>query len=139
MTEEDEDFTVTLTSDDPQAETGPPDRAVVTIEDNDRECSLGCTACMGMYVVAWNYCNYMYMYVIGYYIIFTAATIGFEETVYTVNERDRQVVVAVILDGELSDDVRVRLTTEDGSATRSSEFHYRTYVVDIETCSKVYS
>ena len=39
VTEEDEDFVVTLTTDDDQAETGPPDRAVVTIEDNDRESS----------------------------------------------------------------------------------------------------
>ena len=37
VTEEEEDFVVTLTTDDDQAETGPPDRAVVTIEDNDRE------------------------------------------------------------------------------------------------------
>ena len=59
------------------------------------------------------------------YIIITATRIGFEETVYTVNERDRQIIVAVaILDGELSDDVRVRFTTEDGTATRSSEFRF---------------
>lgn len=37
VTEEDEEFVVTLTSNDPQAETGPPDRADITIVDDDCE------------------------------------------------------------------------------------------------------
>ena len=53
---------------------------------------------------------------------------------YSVNERDRQITVAVeILDGELSDDVRVRFTTEDGTATRSSELHFSTYMYMMNT------
>ena len=53
---------------------------------------------------------------------FAAATIGFEETLYTVNEGDGQVVVGVaVLAGELSRDVVVSMETEDGSATSTGK------------------
>ena len=48
--------------------------------------------------------------------------IGFEEIMYAVNERDRQVVVGVVLDGDISENVRVRLGTTDGTATSTCEY-----------------
>ena len=51
-----------------------------------------------------------------------AAVIGFEETEYTVQENGGSVSVVVsLLDGQLSDDVTVVFTTEDGTATRTCE------------------
>ena len=45
-------------------------------------------------------------------------TIGFVNTIYSVSESDGIAVVSVaVLSGELSDNVVVRLTTQDGSAT----------------------
>ena len=48
--------------------------------------------------------------------------IGFEETLYSENEMNRQVVVGVVLDGDISEDVRVRLDTTDGTATSTCEY-----------------
>ena len=46
-------------------------------------------------------------------------TIGFDESVYSVDEDASQVVVdVVVLDGELTSNVEVELNTQDGSATR---------------------
>ena len=54
---------------------------------------------------------------------FTEVTIGFEEMVYLVLETAGRVVVPVVLlDGELSSDVTVRITTEDGTATGSGNW-----------------
>lgn len=50
----------------------------------------------------------------------TAAQIGFEQTVYSVDEEAGQVTVFVrLLSGELTSDVVIRLNTQDGSATSS--------------------
>ena len=47
--------------------------------------------------------------------------IGFEKTLYTVDEFEGQAVVGVaILDGSLSQDVVVRVNTEDGTAISTS-------------------
>ena len=58
-----------------------------------------------------------------YLLLFsTVATIGFEETVYTVGESEGQVVVGVVvLAGELSRDLVVSMETEDGSATSTGK------------------
>ena len=53
---------------------------------------------------------------------FTEVTIGFEEMLYSVLETAGRVVVPVLLDGELSSDVTVRITTQDGSATGSGNW-----------------
>ena len=54
---------------------------------------------------------------------FTEVTIGFEETVYSVLETDGSVMVPVVLlVGELSSDVMVRITTDDGTATGSGNW-----------------
>ena len=46
-------------------------------------------------------------------------TIGFERTEYAVSENDGRVgVVVAVLDGELSEEVTVVFTTEDGTARR---------------------
>ena len=43
--------------------------------------------------------------------------IGFEDTSYTVNEDDGQVSVnVVVMDGEVSGTVRIRIRTRDGTA-----------------------
>ena len=50
----------------------------------------------------------------------SAAVIGFEETQYSVGENRGSVPVVVLLrEGELSDDVTVVFSTDDGTATRS--------------------
>ena len=52
--------------------------------------------------------------------ISTAATIGFEQTEYVVDEEDGSVTVGVrVLNGNLSAEVEVELTTTDGTATSS--------------------
>ena len=52
----------------------------------------------------------------------SAARIGFESTEYVVDEDDGSVTVVVsILDGELSGDVLVNISTTDGSATSSGK------------------
>ena len=43
--------------------------------------------------------------------------LGFEETEYIVDENDTVIVNVVVLEGEISGIVRVRVTTRDGSAT----------------------
>ena len=49
--------------------------------------------------------------------ILTAVQIGFEETLYTIDESAGVVTVSVaVLSGSLSSDVAVRLITRDGSA-----------------------
>ena len=54
----------------------------------------------------------------------TVLRIGFEETLYTVVENEGTVVVAVaVFGGQLSEEVSVRLTTEDGTATEACESH----------------
>ena len=46
--------------------------------------------------------------------------IGFEESLYTVDEDAGTVTVSVrVLDGQLSSEVEVQLNTQDGSATSS--------------------
>ena len=46
--------------------------------------------------------------------------IGFEETEYTVSEGGGSVPVVVsVLEGELSEDVTIVFSTEDGTATRT--------------------
>ena len=51
----------------------------------------------------------------------TDVTIGFEKTLYTVDELQGQAVVGVaILDGTLSQDVVVGVNTEDGTAISTS-------------------
>ena len=71
-----------------------------------------------------------------------AAVIGFEETEYTVAENGGSVSVVVsLLDGQLSDDVTVVFTTEDGTATRTCEasiFHfYVHFLVQCAVCEKI--
>lgn len=65
---------------------------------------------------------------------FSATRIGFEETSYTVNEEIGRVVVSVaILDGELSNNVRVRFTTENDTASiynHQLHIYIRTYCVN---------
>ena len=52
----------------------------------------------------------------------TAAVIGFERSLYEVDEEDGSVTVAVrVLEGTLANDVEVLLTTTDGTATSSGE------------------
>ena len=52
-----------------------------------------------------------------------AAVIGFEETIYSASESSGVIEVAVaVLQGELSDDVPVRIFTEDGTALSSSDY-----------------
>ena len=53
-------------------------------------------------------------------VIFSDVVIGFEKTMYTVEE-DGQVSVDVsVLEGSLSGEVLVRIMTRDGSATGTS-------------------
>ena len=48
--------------------------------------------------------------------------IGFERSLYEVDEEDGSVTVAVrVLEGTLANDVEVLLTTTDGTATSSGE------------------
>ena len=52
----------------------------------------------------------------------TVLRIGFEETQYEVVENEGSVTVGVaVFGGQLSEEVTVRLTTEDGTATEASE------------------
>jgi hypothetical protein len=90
VTETDEEtFEVVISSTDPQADVGTPNRANVIIEDDDR------------------------------------AVIGFEETEYTVSENGGSVPVVVsVLEGELSEDVTIVFSTEDGTATRTFPVDY---------------
>lgn len=47
----------------------------------------------------------------------TVVQIGFERILYSVNEAARQVTLSVaVLSGSLSDEVLIRLNTQDGSA-----------------------
>ena len=63
----------------------------------------------------------------------TAAVIGFERSLYEVDEEDGSVTVAVrVLEGTLANDVEVLLTTTDGTATSSgeTETHNKTEFVE---------
>ena len=54
-------------------------------------------------------------------IKFSDVVIGFEKTMYTVEEDGREVSVDVsVLEGSLSGEVLVRIMTHDGSATGTS-------------------
>ena len=58
------------------------------------------------------------------HIIHTVLRIGFEEPHYTVVENQEVVAVAVaVFGGQLSEQVTVTLTTEDGTATEACESH----------------
>lgn len=67
----------------------------------------------------------------------TGVRIGFERTEYSVREDAGQIQLVVrVLDGVLSDNVRVRLETEDGSATRPGELifsHFRSIISETTT------
>ena len=53
----------------------------------------------------------------------TAATIGFEQEVYTGSESSGEILVSIgVLQGELSDPVVVRMYTMDGSALSSRDY-----------------
>ena len=57
------------------------------------------------------------------------AVIGFEETEYTVSENGGSVPVVVsVLEGELSEDVTIVFSTEDGTATRTCMCNHYTRV-----------
>ena len=57
------------------------------------------------------------------FLISAVATIGFEQTLYSASEADGVVQVAVaVLDGALTRDVQVRITSTDGTAISGFEF-----------------
>ena len=117
-----ETFEVIITSSDPQVNVGPPNRANVIIEDDDRESVFP-------HSVAGRIAGR----------VSTAAVIGFEATQYTVGENQGSAsLVVAVLDGELSDDVTVVFTTEEGTATSTCESSHFTLFLFSKIFSNLY-
>ena len=62
-------------------------------------------------------------YLISYFLFYSAAVIGFEQTEYSGDESDGAIQVFVaVLQGELSGPVVVRISTMDGTALSGSDY-----------------
>ena len=130
-----ERFEVIITSTDPQATVGTPNRATVIIEDDDRK---------------WDFVVPLEILLLFALCILTAVVIGFEEIQYTVGENSGSVsVVVAVLQGELSEDISVVFTTDDGTASSqcklnltlqilSQQFSQTHYIISNSTERNVY-
>ena len=60
------------------------------------------------------------------FCIHTAVDVGFDNTVYSVSEFDEEVEVCATLTGRIAREVRVTMSTRDGSASGDSDYSPRT-------------